>query len=508
MKQISILITFLAAINMGFACPTGTISATDNGGGNYTFTLNLDYSGTQATSINYLKWDFGDGSSAVVPAVLISTGHQFPAAAAQSYTVKAIFSTSAFGTQAACTDTVSLSVSVAQVNAQITCPVAAVVPIKASDWCNTGTLTLNWAYCNEDYDQNGQPDNYWTANYVDWNMGDGTLITTQGTSAVTHSFQTASTVNIAGTAYFTGQNGETCATPVLHIPYGTGDPCLAVTNDTLQTYPYFAITPFYAKPDLYINPGTYCQTNTINFYDAGGIYPGSQSTQNWSYELFIDGSSVATGSGVPSSSSIYQSTLTSGDHLAELVYTYSDPSSGDSCTAVDVLVVAVDSCDTTCNGCTSFSPQAGSRYWLSAWVKEVHASQKITYLNSEIQLEFVGSGTSNDTLKPSGDVIEGWQRIVGSFTVPANTTDLKLHLKNTSTVTESFFDDVRIHPFNASMKSYVYDPVTLWLTAELDDNNYATFYEYDKEGQLIRIKKETARGIMTIQESRSSNPKE
>ena len=57
------------------------------------------------------------------------------------------------------------------------------------------------------------------------------------------------------------------------------------------------------------------------------------------------------------------------------------------------------------------------------------------------------------------------------------------------------------------MKSYVYDPITLWLTAELDDNNYATFYEYDQEGQLIRIKKETARGIMTIQESRSSNPK-
>ena len=78
---------------------------------------------------------------------------------------------------------------------------------------------------------------------------------------------------------------------------------------------------------------------------------------------------------------------------------------------------------------------------------------------------------------------------------------------NESSSIAAYFDDVRIHPFNASMKSYVYDPETLWLTAELDDNNYATFYEYDKEGQLIRIKKETARGIMTIQESRSSNPK-
>ncbi|NRA12676.1 MAG: hypothetical protein HRT57_12035, partial [Crocinitomicaceae bacterium] len=108
----------------------------------------------------------------------------------------------------------------------------------------------------------------------------------------------------------------------------------------------------------------------------------------------------------------------------------------------------------------------------------------------------------------TGEIIEGWQRIVGSFEIPLNTTDLNIHLKNDHQSIDAFFDDIRIHPFNASMKSYVYDPETYWLTAELDDNNYATFYEYDKEGQLIRIKKETARGIMTIQESRSSNPKE
>jgi hypothetical protein len=53
------------------------------------------------------------------------------------------------------------------------------------------------------------------------------------------------------------------------------------------------------------------------------------------------------------------------------------------------------------------------------------------------------------------------------------------------------------------MKSYVYDGETFWLTSELDDNNYATFYEYDQEGGLIRIKKETARGIVTIQDTRS-----
>ena len=72
---------------------------------------------------------------------------------------------------------------------------------------------------------------------------------------------------------------------------------------------------------------------------------------------------------------------------------------------------------------------------------------------------------------------------------------------------DTYFDDIRIHPFNGSMKSYVYDGETFWLTSELDDNNYATFYEYDEEGGLIRIKKETARGIVTIQETRSNTIK-
>ena len=66
-----------------------------------------------------------------------------------------------------------------------------------------------------------------------------------------------------------------------------------------------------------------------------------------------------------------------------------------------------------------------------------------------------------------------------------------------------YFDDIRIHPFNSNMKSYVYDPVNLKLMAELDPNNYATFYEYDEEGGLIRTKAETREGIKTINESRS-----
>ncbi len=70
-----------------------------------------------------------------------------------------------------------------------------------------------------------------------------------------------------------------------------------------------------------------------------------------------------------------------------------------------------------------------------------------------------------------------------------------------------YFDDIRIQPFNANMKSYVYDPINLRLVAELDPNNYATFYEYDAEGTLIRTKAETQEGIKTVNETRSAKQK-
>jgi hypothetical protein len=47
--------------------------------------------------------------------------------------------------------------------------------------------------------------------------------------------------------------------------------------------------------------------------------------------------------------------------------------------------------------------------------------------------------------------------------------------------------------------------MTLRLMAELDERNYAKLYEYDEEGKLIRVKKETEKGVMTIQENRENS---
>jgi hypothetical protein len=162
----------------------------------------------------------------------------------------------------------------------------------------------------------------------------------------------------------------------------------------------------------------------------------------------------------------------------------------------------------------NFALVPGKKMQFSAWVREDCGNAQetpcyaTTYKNNHITIAFPGSTDPNATivLKPDGPIIEGWQKIERVFTVPLDATTSSLTLSNDST-RKIYFDDIRIHPFNANMKSYVYDPVTLRLSAELDENNYATFYDYDAEGQLTRVKKETIQGIKTIKETRSATQK-
>lgn len=157
----------------------------------------------------------------------------------------------------------------------------------------------------------------------------------------------------------------------------------------------------------------------------------------------------------------------------------------------------------------TFSIPAGKKMLFSAWVKEACGNPATgvpctagTYSNNKVTVQF-NDGSASVELKPAGPIIEGWQRVEGSFMAAAGASTVTLKLENNSS-SAIYYDDIRIHPFNANMKSYVYDPVNLRLVAELDANNYATFYEYDEEGTLIRTKAETREGIKTITETRSA----
>lgn len=146
----------------------------------------------------------------------------------------------------------------------------------------------------------------------------------------------------------------------------------------------------------------------------------------------------------------------------------------------------------------------GDQMLVGAWVKEGTTDCKcLGYHNNTITATFTGS-TNSYVLKPTGNIIDGWQRYEGVITVPSTATSISVELNNLSATNPVYFDDIRMHPFNANMKSFVYNASNLRLMAELDENNYASFYEYDDDGTLTRVKKETVKGIQTITETRSA----
>lgn len=93
--------------------------------------------------------------------------------------------------------------------------------------------------------------------------------------------------------------------------------------------------------------------------------------------------------------------------------------------------------------------------------------------------------------------IDGWDLLEIEFT--AGTTN-SLVLEGSGGI----FDDIKVQPFNAAVKTYVYDDRTHQLLAALDENHYATFYHYDRDQVLVQVKKETQRGIKTIQSTMRS----
>ncbi len=154
---------------------------------------------------------------------------------------------------------------------------------------------------------------------------------------------------------------------------------------------------------------------------------------------------------------------------------------------------------------SSFAPYPNKSYVISAWVKE-NTSTPVTTYTSSINISFLDD-VATFAFAPTGAIIDGWQRIEGTFTIPNNATAINIALNNSAPSGTTYYDDIRLHQTDGNMKSFVYDPETQRLMAELDENNYATLYEYDNEGGLVRVKKETEKGIYTIQETRSSNTK-
>ena len=138
--------------------------------------------------------------------------------------------------------------------------------------------------------------------------------------------------------------------------------------------------------------------------------------------------------------------------------------------------------------------QHGKKYIFSCWVRKGSCK---TLGNLGEEYSFTYNNSSFPVVKEPK--VECWQRIEIEFVF--NNSDYTLELS--PAINELFFvDDIRIMPADATFKSYVYNPQNYRLIAELDENNFATFYNYDEEGVVVQVKKETEKGVMTVKTTR------
>lgn len=169
-----------------------------------------------------------------------------------------------------------------------------------------------------------------------------------------------------------------------------------------------------------------------------------------------------------------------------------------------------------------FSPIAGQskKYKLSYWQKtksKINSNWKVNPSNSSNLILKILVGNKNVISSISkGNVINGWQKIDVYFELNSELTSNNNSIQFYWGVDEAYsdvdpddiisndvfyIDDIRIQPVGSKMIAAVFDPLTYRKMADLDENNFAVFYEYDSNGSLVRVKRETLKGIVTVNES-------
>ena len=151
----------------------------------------------------------------------------------------------------------------------------------------------------------------------------------------------------------------------------------------------------------------------------------------------------------------------------------------------------------------------GRTYQASVWV---HSSSPATCsLNATLDGSIGGTPSyvtktiaKNDA---SNITVGNWILMTLQITVPSNYTatngtqgqnDLRFFLSNASGSSNAYFDDLSIHPVDAPITGYVYNPTTGWLLSTLDNDNFSSTFDYDQAGRVINTYKETKNGVKKI----------
>lgn len=150
----------------------------------------------------------------------------------------------------------------------------------------------------------------------------------------------------------------------------------------------------------------------------------------------------------------------------------------------------------------------GRKYKINFWIKSTVS------LNSNnpnlVDFEFIDNLT-NPILVPNAPIgiiktpkIEGWQLFEMIFNIPDNAEKTKIKLKSGTNGEIRYIDDLKLTPLSSNSSCFVYNHKNLKLMSELDENHFSTYYDYDESGNLIRLRKETEKGIITLKEINSN----
>lgn len=147
-----------------------------------------------------------------------------------------------------------------------------------------------------------------------------------------------------------------------------------------------------------------------------------------------------------------------------------------------------------------FNFLANKTYKLSFWVKGVSANDANGLVTVKCSHPITGKITNYNEASFTSPIIEKWR--LCEMLIPLDEIDFsEMEIKIRDVSGTIYIDDIRLVPDDADAKSFVYDYKSLRLIGELDENHFTTFYDYDDAGNLIRIRKETEKGIVTLKEA-------
>jgi hypothetical protein len=149
----------------------------------------------------------------------------------------------------------------------------------------------------------------------------------------------------------------------------------------------------------------------------------------------------------------------------------------------------------------------GRTYIAKVWV------HKTSSANASLSIDLNGSSNISKTVfksDASNIVVGDWVLMSLEIDVPQNFNLSQAHSLKVTTAnfnggsqsySNAYFDDLSFHPKDAVITGNVYNEQNGLLIAQLDNENFATLYNYDEGGRIISTYKEYSGGIKKVTES-------